>query len=64
MLKVARSLINADRTGSWSMHLCAVLSCLPVFAAAGHYNYLKSAYFLYPADEPVTHKPPRSISKI
>jgi hypothetical protein len=45
MLKVARSLINADRTGSWSMHLFAVLSCLPVFAAAGHYNYLKSAYF-------------------
>jgi hypothetical protein len=45
MLKVARPLIYADRTGSWSMHLCAVLSCLPVFAAAGHYKYLKSAYF-------------------
>ena len=27
------------------MHLRAMLDCLPIFAAAGHYNYLKSAYF-------------------
>ena len=44
MLKVARALIMADRTGSWQMHLGAVADCLPIFAAAGHYNYLKSAY--------------------
>ena len=35
----------ADRTGSWSLHLTAVSDCLPIFAAAGHYNYLKSAHF-------------------
>ena len=44
MLKVARALIKADRTGSWLMHLSAVADCLPIFAAAGHFNYLKSAY--------------------
>lgn len=44
MLGVARKLIEADRTGSWMMHLQAVTECLPVFAAAGHSNYLKSAY--------------------
>ncbi|KAL2082773.1 hypothetical protein ACEWY4_022591 [Coilia grayii] len=44
MIKVARTLIMADRTGSWLMHLRAVSDCLPIFAAAGHFNYLKSAY--------------------
>ena len=45
MLQTARALIKADRTGSWKMHLRTMLDCLPIFAAAGHYNYLKSAYF-------------------
>ena len=35
----------ADRIGSWSMHLKAVTDCLSIFAAAGHFNYLKSAYY-------------------
>ena len=38
-------LIKADRTGSWLMHLQAVSDCLPVFAAAGHFNYLRSAHY-------------------
>ena len=37
-------MIKADRTGSWKEHLQAVADALPIFAAAGHYNYLKSAY--------------------
>ena len=44
MLGVVRELIEADRTGSWEMHLHAISDCLPIFAAAGHPNYLKSAY--------------------
>lgn len=44
MLGVAWQLIKADRTGSWQMHLNAISECLPIFAAAGHSNYLKSAY--------------------
>ena len=44
MLKVARTLIEADRTGSWNMNLEAVHDCIPIFAAAGHFNYVKSAY--------------------
>ena len=44
MLQVGRRLIMAERTGSWLMHLSAVADCLPIFAASGHYNYLKSAY--------------------
>ena len=45
MISTARSMIKADRTGSWMLHLSTVLDSLPIFAAAGHYNYLKSAYF-------------------
>ena len=44
MLGVAQELTKADRTGSWQMHLHAISECLPIFAAAGHANYLKSAY--------------------
>lgn len=44
MLQTARALIKADRTGSWNMHLHAMLDCLPIFAGPGHYNYLKSVY--------------------
>ena len=35
----------ADRTGSWKMHLQALADCLQIFAAAGHFKYLKSAYY-------------------
>ena len=44
MLKVARTPVKADRTGSWDMHLGAISKCLPIFAAAWHFNYLKPAY--------------------
>ena len=44
MVGMARMLIKADRTGSWLMHLQAVSNCLTVFAAAGHFNYLRSAH--------------------
>ena len=44
MLGVARELIEANRTGSWEMHLHAISDCLLIFAAAGHPNYLKSGY--------------------
>jgi len=30
---------------SWLMHLQAVSDCLPVFAAAGHFNYLRFAHY-------------------
>ncbi|KAI3379074.1 hypothetical protein SNEBB_002215 [Seison nebaliae] len=43
MLGIARTLVAADRIGSWEMHLHAISACLPIFAAAGHPNYLKSA---------------------
>ena len=35
----------ADRTGSWRMHLQAVTDYLQIFAAVGHFNHLKSAYY-------------------
>ena len=44
MLSTARALIKADRTGSWNNHLHAIYNALPIFAAAGHYNYLNSAH--------------------
>jgi len=45
VVEMARMLIKADHTGSWLMHLQAVSNCLPVFAAAGHFNYLRSARY-------------------
>ena len=45
LLEVEMTLVKADRTGSWYMHLGAIANCLPIFAAAGDFNYLKSAYF-------------------
>ena len=44
MLKVARALITADRTGSWLLYLSNVADCLSIFATAGQFNYLNSAY--------------------
>ena len=56
MVEMARKLIKADRTGSWLMHLQAVSNCLPVFAAAGHFNYLRSAhYYLQQMSDLETH---------
>ena len=46
MFSITRALLAADRMGSWKLHLSALSSCLPIFAAAGHANYLKST-FLY-----------------
>ena len=63
MLKVARALITADRIGSWTLHLEAFSACLPIFAAAGHFNYLKSAY-LYVQEMSNLHiKNPDVLSK-
>ena len=40
----SRVLVEADRPGSWQMHLHAISDCLPIFSAAGHPNCLTSAY--------------------
>ena len=45
MVGMVRMLIKADRTGPWLMHLQAVSNCLTVFAAAGHFSYLRSAHY-------------------
>ena len=58
MLHTARAMIKADRTGSWKDHLQAVADALPIFAAAGHYNYLKSAYlYVQEMSEPESKHP-------
>ena len=44
MLSIARAFIASDRMGSWNLHVDALRSCLPIFAAAGHSNYLKSVF--------------------
>ena len=41
---IVRSLIVADRLGNWDLHIAALKSALPVFAACGHFNYTKSVY--------------------
>ncbi len=49
MVEIARMLIKADPSGSWLMHLQTVLDCLPVFGAAGHFNYLQSDHYYWQA---------------
>lgn len=44
MINIVRNLIKADRTGSWNLHLQAMLETRPIIAAAGHHNYQKSLY--------------------
>ena len=39
-----RDFIRADRLGDWRLHIDSVSNSLPIFAAAGHHNYTKSAY--------------------
>ena len=38
---IVRMFIRAERTGDWNLHIDASEQMLPIFAAAGHNNYLK-----------------------
>ncbi|XP_076034952.1 uncharacterized protein LOC143021402 [Oratosquilla oratoria] len=58
MVGIARELIEDDRTGSWLMHLHAVAQCLAIFAAAGHGNYVKSAYLYLQSMTTLEHDMP------
>jgi len=60
MLSIARALVAGDQMGSWEMHLSAISACLPIFAAAGHSNYLQKMYEL--KDDNITLKYIRSSS--
>ena len=44
IIDIIKKLITADRIGDWNLHLIGIKEALPVFAAAGHSNYVKSAY--------------------
>ena len=44
MVDTLRTFIKAERTGNWNLHPQTVREMLPYFAAAGHNNYVKSAY--------------------
>jgi hypothetical protein len=63
MLETARALIKADRTGSWRMHLSAVSDCIPIYAAAGHFNYVKSAYLYLQGMNELDQKHPDIVAK-
>ena len=45
MVDILRRFLTAERTGNWTLGLHSLHEMLPYFAAAGHSNYLKSAYF-------------------
>ena len=44
IVSIIQNLIKADRLSSHSLHLSSIQEPLPIFSAAGHFNYLKSAY--------------------
>lgn len=43
MVMIAIQFIEAERNGNWNLHLLCVREMLPVFHAAGHFNYMKGA---------------------
>jgi len=43
-VSVIRRFIRAERTGDWDLHLHAVCEMIPLFHAAGHLAYAKSAH--------------------
>ena len=61
IINIAHNLITADRTGSWDLYFQAMLVTLPIIAAAGHHNYLKSLYlylqnmFSLPSENPTVN---------
>jgi len=55
MVQTSRMLIMADRTGSWQTHIAAVTECLPIFAAAGHFNPLLHDLFYNLPSKYVSH---------
>ncbi|XP_044597979.1 uncharacterized protein LOC123274438, partial [Cotesia glomerata] len=40
---VALQFIEAERLGNWNLHLSCIKQMLPIFHAAGHFNYCKGA---------------------
>ena len=44
LIDIVRDFIRADRLGDWRLHINSVSNSLPIFAAADHHNYSKSAY--------------------
>jgi len=63
MMETARALKRADRTGSWRLHLSAVSDYIPVFAAAGHFNYVKSSYLYLQSMKELDQKHPDIVAK-
>lgn len=49
MVSLARSFIDAERSGNWEQHLTVIQQMLPYFHAGGHFPYAKSAH-LYVQD--------------
>ena len=44
MITILREVLRAESLGIWDLHLNMIRNILPIFAAAGHDNYVKSAY--------------------
>ena len=44
LINLVRDFIRADRLSDWRLHIDSVSNSLPIFAAAGHHKFTKSAY--------------------
>lgn len=43
MVSLVKQFIEAERTGSWQLHLSTIAKMMPFFHATGHFNYALSA---------------------
>ena len=46
-IDVIKTIIRADRVDNWKLRLAVTQESLPIFAAAGHFNYTKSNLHIY-----------------
>lgn len=44
MISLVRSLLHADRSTNWNLHLSTIKSIMPFFYSGGRHQYLKSAH--------------------
>ena len=62
LISILQNRIRADRLGNFDLHLSAMQKALPIYAAAGHFNYVKSAYLYIQNMHKLSEKNPSVLS--
>ena len=63
LISTLQKLIRADSLGNFDLHLSAMQNGLPIYAAAGHFNYVKSAYLYIQKMHKLSEKNPSAFEQ-